>query len=367
MEFPAFFESASENLPADQEESESLRPDPGVSFPAPWADIAVPDGERITTINIPDGGPDSGGPPFDLEARDWGETDYDDSGTDAIAFYVPWHSSPRNWGIYFRERQLFALNDWIARVAGVSPNLLAPIVLRQVLFHELTHFRFEVVGSELEDVLGRRLYLSYIRERYGRPVRGLSGPIEESMATWSEVRFSRGRLQQFLRPKPPSYPRALRHVLSSAPPGYRDWRAASSDRNRERLVADIASLIADRPISTGGWGGWVTEENRSSVPRRWIGNPKLLPAVNALEKSAPVLTVRVFERWLDVQGIVPVPARGSHMKFQWNGRHDGYGTSGKGGRLYMNDTKRLSRFFGFPTVADFQIAVSTRAQLVADV
>jgi hypothetical protein len=238
------------------------------------------------------------------------------------------------------------------------------VVLRQVLFHELTHFRFEVVGSELEDVLQRPLYLSYLRNRFGRPHAGLSGPIEESIATWREVRFARGQLQGFLRPKPPSCRQAVMSLASTAPPGYRDWNAAASDRQREDLVAAVASLIADQPIATGGWGNWLTEENKRSVPRRWVGDPSLLPAVGALEKSAPNVTVKALERWLKVQGITWIPSgNGSHRKFQYDGRWEGYGTSGSADRLYLKDANRLSKFFGYRTVADFQIAVAAKERL----
>jgi hypothetical protein len=34
-------------------------------------------------------------------------------------------------------------------------------------------------------------------------------------------------------------------------------------------------------------------------------------------------------------------------------------------RLYLNDAKRLYKFFGYATVADFLVAVSTKAALPA--
>jgi hypothetical protein len=152
-------------------------------------------------------------------------------------------------------------------------------------------------------------------------------------------------------------------AASAAPPGYRDWDAAKSDRQRERLVATVAGLIADQPIMTGGWGNWLTEENKRSVPRRWVGDPRWLPSVRALEKSAPQITIRIFERWLKAQGITPVSARGSHCKFEYRGRWEGYGTSGANDRLLRKDAKRLYKFFGYPTLADFLTAVASRAAL----
>jgi hypothetical protein len=318
------------------------------------------EGDVVTSIVIPGGAPDSGGPPIDIDAHDWGESDYTREGTDAIACYVPWHASPQRWGIYFFERPFFAFVKSIAADAVLPANTLAPVVLRQVLFHELTHFRFEVVCSELEDVFRQSLYLDYLRYRFGYPAEGLEGPIEESIANWNEVRFAGGKLQQFLRPKPATYLPAVKNAATAAPPGYREWKAASTDRRRERLIAAVASLIADRPITTGGWGGWVTEESH------WVGDPALLPCVHALEKSAPQATIRTFEKWLRKQGIDPFPGgNGSHRRFEYAGRRDGYGVSGNSDHLYFKDAKRLAKFFGYPTVQDFLIAVSTKAALPA--
>jgi hypothetical protein len=123
--------------------------------PAPWfIDPPGPaEDDTVTTIEIPDGLPDPGRPPSDIGGQDWGDSGYSTEGADAIACYVPWHYDPIKWGIYFLQQPFFAFVKDIATIAGLPPGPLAPVVLRQVLFHELTHFRFEVVGSELEDVL----------------------------------------------------------------------------------------------------------------------------------------------------------------------------------------------------------------------
>jgi len=126
-------------------------------------------------------------------------------------------------------------------------------------------------------------------------------------------------------------------------------------------VAELASLIADRPIATGAWGVWLSRTNRRSVPKYWVGDPKLIPHLGALQKSDPQVSIRVFERWLRAQGIDPIPAQGSHKKFVFDGRRERYGTSQS--RLLRKDAKRLFRFFGYPTLADFLIAVNNRTPI----
>lgn len=367
MRFPEFFESGAAAVPASEGDWVPVNPGPGL---APWISDPFDPGEddRITVIET-EGDAATGGPPFDVESRDWGESGYEGSGADAIACYIPWHSSPPNWGIYFFEGPLFAFARQIASAAGESANAIAPIVLRQVLFHELAHFRFEVVGTELEDAIGRPLYLDYGRYRFGIPVGDLSGPVEESFATWREVRYARGKLQRFLQPKPPRYLAAVETLASASPPGYRDWRQAASEQKQEHVVAAIASLIADRSISTGGWGNWLTEENYRSVPRRWVGDPRLLPAVKALEKSTGPVTITKFRRWLRDHGIEPRPTKsrsqGSHYEFEYGGRKDGYGTSKGSDEMYFKDVKRLAKFFDYPSVVDFQTAVRERRRLTS--
>jgi hypothetical protein len=130
MRFPEFFESAWANVPAHNEFDDDRTlagdwGDRGPPFPAPWfTDPWEPsDDAEVTTIEIPDGVPDSDGPPIDLEAQDWGESGYPENGAEAVAFYVPWHSSPQQWGIYFLERPFFAFVTQIATIAGLPPDM----------------------------------------------------------------------------------------------------------------------------------------------------------------------------------------------------------------------------------------------------
>jgi hypothetical protein len=81
MEFPKFFESAAANVSpdyaSDGHDDDRLAPDWVQPFPAPWfIDPPGPaPGDTVTTIEIPDGPPQAGGPPADVvEDRDWGES-----------------------------------------------------------------------------------------------------------------------------------------------------------------------------------------------------------------------------------------------------------------------------------------------------
>src|SRR3954454_14348296 len=111
MEFPRFFESAAANVPlqddpfADHPDNpRGLAPDWQQPAPAPWFVEALrpSDDGPVTTIAIPQGDPNPGGPPIDIDEHDWGRSNgFVESGPGAIACYVPWHADPRKWGIYF--------------------------------------------------------------------------------------------------------------------------------------------------------------------------------------------------------------------------------------------------------------------------
>ena len=82
-------------------------------------------------------------------------------GVDAIAAYLPWHFFRDAWGIYVYQQAFFGFSRDLADLASESPTTIAPIAFRQILFHEWTHFAFEIVATELEDALKRPLYRDY--------------------------------------------------------------------------------------------------------------------------------------------------------------------------------------------------------------
>src|SRR5687767_297150 len=107
VRFPEFFESGAAPVPMNEDDMVPV--DPGAGS-APWiSDPRTPgENDQVTVIDIPTADTATGGPPFDIESRDWGASGYEGSGADAIACYIPWHSSPQKWGIYFFQDALFA-------------------------------------------------------------------------------------------------------------------------------------------------------------------------------------------------------------------------------------------------------------------
>jgi hypothetical protein len=69
--------------------------------------------------------------------------------------------------------------------------------------------------------------------------------------------------------------------------------------------------------------------------------------------------------WAPLGTFASPAGNGSHRKFVYEGRREGYGASGSSGRLYEKDAKRLAKFFGYRTLQDFQIAVASRTLIAA--
>jgi hypothetical protein len=337
--YPEFFESV---IPAHHElvrgrgDAETAQVTVrGAAGGAPWVGIARPSSEvAVLLVGAAESGSGTGIPanarrePFVV-----GE-----STVDAIAAYFPWHFFGDEWGIRVYEPAFLGFLAEIARRVKAPEESLAEAVLRQVLHHEWTHFAFEVVATELEDATGRPLYGDYSRERYGRPTSWSSGPLEELIATWAELLFARS-----WRPGLRGYTTAVREVNRAGPPGYRDFEVMRSQA--DRVVSELAGLIADHVMDTHRWGA-VTPHETKQVPLHWVGNARTAAAVGLVPKSVTPPKTRELERWLRAVGAVIEPARGkgSHRSFRFNGQRGFYETSG--GALTRKTATSLARFFG---------------------
>jgi hypothetical protein len=376
--FPRFFEEVlgpmvSINVPGQLEPDERnlLAGDayhadvtPSQSFPA-WA--LLPDDEEtglVTEIDVPfpedvgeGAGGDEGPSPSGMFSEDGS------AGADAIAHYKPWHVWGADWGIYFFAEPF---RDFVASTACLSGSTfmqLEPFVMRQLMEHELTHFEYEVLGTKLEAVYEQPLYRSYLFDRYSRATRwtgrpwardSRQGPLEEAVATWREVRYSRGR-----KPVPPSgYQSATSKLADAAPPGYNAWRCADSGNEHLAgiVTAAVASLIADAPQPVPPDVS-LSEEDLGDVPVYWRGDPSLIPA-SAPAKDFTRPTPKRLEAWLkrNKAEIQRDRGKGSHVRFTWRGQAGGFSTSRD--PVPKAPCEEISTLFGFSSLRDFYLAVA---------
>lgn len=336
MQYPDFFTEveARVGVAAPQE----VRPD---SRPSPWIRDAEdsPDAtagrtsERFELVDSSDDALGQGDPAswpddrYDPE-HVWDLLVWDDKWVDAIAAYRPWHAFRSIWGIVINEYELGCFAAAIAEEAKAHPARVAPFVLRQVLAHEFVHFGFEVAATEIQDLLGEPLYLAYLHQRFGAPNRWSTGPLEEIVATWSESLFARDPAPPGLGRKPRGYASAVTRVNRGAPDGYCDFELMAHPRRGERIVADVAGLIADRDLWNPRWWPRVGPDDTAQVPLYWQGDPGMLELFGVGKQIGPI-AIRTFEKWLfSVVGAVQVPGT-KHAKAELpNGRRITYTNTG---------------------------------------
>jgi hypothetical protein len=290
-------------------------------------------------------------------------SDSGSAGADAIAHYKPWHIWGEDWGIYFFAGPFRDFVASTAQLAGCSFAQLEPFVLRQVLEHELTHFEFEVVGTKLEAILQQPLYRSYLFERYSRPTRwtgspwargSRTGPLEEAIATWREIRYSRRKT-----PKPPTgYQAAASKLADASPPGYNAWRCgdAGNEHLGEIVAATLVSLIADAPHVMLPLRS-PSAEDFGEVPIYWRGDRSLIPG-SAAPKDFTRPTPRRLEAWLkkNKAQIQRERGKGSHVRFTWRGRAGGFSTSRD--PVPKAPCEEIAAIFGFAQMRAFYLAVA---------
>lgn len=263
---------------------------------------------------------------------------------DTLAVYRPWHLHGDRWGIVVHEEALLGYTAGLARAAGGSPARFAPFALRQILAHEHAHFAFEVAASQIEDILGEPRYITYLAHRYGAPNRWSDGPLEEVVATWAELAFAHAPSRRGLGRKPRGYAAAVEQFNQRAPAGYRDFALMADYSRAERIIADVASLVARRELWAGRWWPGTVEAERAQVPVRWEGsNPSSVFGV--LPKTVAACSVRVFERWARRRAGAELRRGGKHGKVAFpNGRSVPYTTGSH--ELYPPEAQRIAQALG---------------------
>jgi len=366
IRYPDFFEQSPWLRPLHADSDEPAGSAEARDTLAPWIGVAArPDdapavpilpafevGWRPQPVELPDDVPRGR---FTVESS---------PGLDAVASYQPYHFAFEGWGIRVYEKPFLGFAADLADLLGEPIERIVPLAFRQVLFHEWTHFAFEIVGTTLDSVLAgidglvSVCYRDYCESRYANGSQWSDGPLEEAVAVWAELQFARRQLPERLRPKPRRYAEAVAALGRASPAGYRDFQCMRG-RNAERVLAHLAGTIADAEICTGRWGE-TTAAERAQVPVYWIGDPTLLPSVGAVPKTVAAPSINRFERWLKKRHKASIETRrgkGSHRRFVLpDGQSGGYATSA--GFLLGPEANEAARILGLPNARALYEAVA---------
>ena len=292
-------------------------------------------------------------------------SEQDSAGADAVAHYKPWHIWGEDWGIYFFAEPFRDFAASAAQLASAPYAQIEPFVFRQVLEHELTHFEFEVIGTKLEAIYGTPLYRSYLVHRYSTSTRWTGppwargchpGPVEEAIATWREVRYSRRK-----KPRPPAgYQTAASRLADASPPGYNAWRCAdiATPHLASLVTATVATLIAGQPLVSPP-ALHLSEEDLADVPVHWRGDPALIPT-SAPAKDFTRPTPDRLESWLkkNKADFRSDRGKGSHVRFTWRGQRGGFPRSRN--PVPKKPCVEIAAIFGFESLRELYLAIAAK-------
>jgi len=232
-----------------------------------------------------------------------------DGGTDALAWYCPFHRFARNsWGIYIPDASVSYLalkvfNDPQTRLPkrALADPLSYALAFRLLFLHEFFHFVTEISASAIEFIKGAPCYEDYFAHEYCMPV-DYDEPLEEALAnafafrgTMKEITL-RARKGRFNRqagtrsaknlPNSPAWRKnaigKMKAFMSSQPSGYSSFP--------EYLAPDAFSA---------GAGRLAAAIDQRSRPRK---EPQLLASLfdchqrNVFYEDVPVHLVRAIGR-----------------------------------------------------------------------
>ena len=140
-------------------------------------------------------------------------------GIDALAWYVPFHASPKKCGIYIREAGLGFLSGYFKTLTGCSFAESIESASSLLKLHEESHNHVEILFTFHEFVAKKRLY--------PRPGSGMLTPVQNrngSMLTLAQLEealsnsfaISSVRMRKLKTA-------AIRFAEEQQPDGYKDW------------------------------------------------------------------------------------------------------------------------------------------------
>lgn len=135
-------------------------------------------------------------------------TDIQGKGTEALAWYVSFHQSFKNWGIYIRIRGLSYLSNLFDSKDSIDDvNKRLKLAFDLLLYHEFFHFLTDMVSANMEMIYKKPVYNSYFDISDKLTTKGMN--IEEPLANVYLLkklpkRFHR-HIKNFFRIQPAPY------------------------------------------------------------------------------------------------------------------------------------------------------------------
>lgn len=274
-------------------------------------------------------------------------------GTDAIAWYAPWHLDGDDWGIYFWPpafaRYLDSYRGEVRKLPGTnsfSDLAIANSAGEMLRAHELTHFAGEILGTELEATFATSGYRDYILTGSGFRNPWTVGHPEEILATHREATGA-----------PPGLLRtAAKAHADKAPAGYREWKLAMDARQGALIEATLAAQMMPCAGSHVRWPV-PTKRECNAVPVHW--DPRY-PVPPFLRRRTARITPRLVHRYLRAHGfeLNKRHTAGHHYWYE-HGRVIA-AFSIQGGEIPPKERTPLAQSLGFSRPSELVAAIEAR-------
>ncbi len=153
-------------------------------------------------------------PLSDNEKRFYRKKVEEESGTDALAFYLPFHVSRSKWGIYIYERSIRYLKELLfPTLKGKAADIAAYNVL---FYHEQFHFLNEVAASFYEIAIPNPCHGTYIKYSHG-----YVSANKDKKRSWEPIEEALANRHSFIKNGKTN---ALYDFMETQPKGYTDFK-----------------------------------------------------------------------------------------------------------------------------------------------
>jgi len=201
------------------------------------------------------------------------ESELNNFGWEAIAWYRPFHFGLQNWGVYIREDRFLAYVIKCVRQTSQSWTVqdfceIYNGLWQSILWHEYFHFHVEIFGLKLEDRCNHPAYLPYSAAIYTKTW-GTSNCVEEALATANEIRKT-----------PPSFKSYVINQSDGCPPGYADYHLYMPPNfiaGKDKLCGQISETDLRGEARPYRFPSDTGAASTDFVPIHLISLPKLKP------------------------------------------------------------------------------------------
>ena len=228
---------------------------------------------QITQYNRPRLEPDS---EMDEESKEYG--------TEALAWYKPFHFYDTKWGIYVRWRGVLytSYSLYKAGYADSNAEILTASLIKNAFkilhSHAYFHFLVEWAASFMESLFERPLYSPYltsITRKEGRPQCNMEEPLANAYALRQVDSRVRDALSELYRVQPPPYREFSSYVNDEDfVLGKRRLGVHLHRLSRKDLSLEVRDSLDEEPQ----WEGVFNAEPRQisvwEVPIYWVAESK---------------------------------------------------------------------------------------------